>query len=48
MAARPGPKAKVIESKYSVEEVCDVLTRFGGLVYIRPQGSWGGNGGDGI
>ena len=23
----------LVESKFSVEEVCDVLTRFGGLVY---------------
>jgi hypothetical protein len=28
-----GRKGKLIESKYTVEEVCDILTRFGGLVY---------------
>ena len=33
MAGRPGRKPQLIESKYSVEEVCDILTRFGGLVY---------------
>ena len=33
MAGRRGPKAKLIESQYTVEEICDILTRFGGLVY---------------
>ena len=30
MAGRQG---KLIESKHSVEEICEILTRFGGLVY---------------
>ena len=28
-----GRKGKLIESQYTVEEICDILTRFGGLVY---------------
>lgn len=33
MAERPGRNPKRIESKYNVQDVSDILIRFGGLVY---------------